>query len=219
MKKPKACIFDAFGTLFNLEFPLTLINEKTGGKGDELLQIWRRKQLEYTWLRSMMDNYAPFSTVTKEALTYAMNRLGIKDQTLYDILLPIYHKATAFPEVKPCLQRLQQQGITTAILSNGTLEMLYAGTKNSEISDYLHAIISVDSIGFYKPMPEVYQFALDRLKVKAEDALFFSSNQWDIIGATHFGMQTVWVNKYGQAKEVLAPKAKFVIKSLDDVFV
>lgn len=216
IKRPKACIFDAFGTLFNLDIPLQEINEKAEGKGKELLQIWRSKQLEYTWLRTLMNNYAPFSTVTREALTFAMNSLSLKDEALYDILMPIYSQATAFEEVLPCLKRLKEQGVTTAILSNGTLEMLEAGAKNSNVYPHLDAIISVDSIGIYKPAPQVYQFALDSLNLKKEEVLFLSSNQWDIAGATQFGLATVWINKHQDTQEVLPPRTTYQISSLVD---
>lgn len=217
MKKPKACIFDAFGTLFNLSIPTDLINQKANGKGAALLDIWRSKQLEYTWLRSLMGSYVPFEKVTEEALTFAMRSVGATDRNLYQILMPVYRKANAFKDVKPALQRLQLEGITTAILSNGTPSMLKAGAENAGITDWLDAIISVDTIQKYKPSPEVYQLALDTLDLEAEEVLFFSSNQWDIAGAGQFGLPTVWVDRYGKKEEVLPPKARYKIKGLGEI--
>ena len=214
MKQPKACLFDAFGTLFKLDVPADLIDKKVNGRGTELLAIWRRKQLEYTWLRSLMNNYIPFEKITEEALTFAMHEIGATDKSLYDILMPIYRKAAAFDDVRPALQELQRLGIRTAILSNGTPSMLGAGAENAGIASLLDAIISVDVIQVYKPSPRVYQLALDSLQLEAKEVLFFSSNQWDVAGAGQFGLPTVWVNRYAKTREILPPKATYRIKGL-----
>ena len=213
-KNIRACVFDAFGTLFNLDIPSEKIDQLTEGKGKELLAIWRRKQLEYTWLRGLMDNHVPFDQVTRHALTFAMESVGTESMELYDILMPIYKKAIAFPEIKPMLEHLQSAEIKTAILSNGSPDMLHAGTKNAGIDHLIDHIFSVESVGVFKPSPKVYQLALDGLSLKKEELLFFSSNQWDVAGATHFGLETVWVNKYNQVPEQLERQAKYVIRDL-----
>ncbi len=213
----RACVFDAFGTLFNLDIPSEKIDQLAHGKGGELLSIWRRKQLEYTWLRGLMDNHVSFDQVTHDALTFAMKSVGTEAMELYDILMPIYEKAITFPEVKPMLIRLKTLGIKTAILSNGTPAMLQAGAKNAGIDHLVDHIFSVEEVGVFKPSPKVYQLALDGLSMKKEELLFFSSNQWDVGGATYFGLQTVWVNKYDQVPEQLQERPHYTVASLEEV--
>jgi len=213
----RACVFDAFGTLFNLDIPSEKIDELAHGKGGELLSIWRRKQLEYTWLRGLMNNHVSFDQVTRHALTFAMKSVGTEEVELYDILMPIYKKAITFPEVKPMLERLKAAGIEVAILSNGTPDMLLAGAKNAGINHLIDHIFSVERVGVFKPSPKVYQLALDGLSMKKEELLFFSSNQWDVAGATFFGLPTVWVNKYDQVPEQLQESPKYIISSLAEV--
>ncbi|MEM8909611.1 MAG: haloacid dehalogenase type II [Bacteroidota bacterium] len=213
----KACIFDAFGTLFNLSFPLDQIDQLTGGQGQTLMDIWRSKQLEYTWLRSLMQHYVPFDQVTREALDFAMAAVHCQDPMLPSLLLPIYEQAQCFPAVPAMLRDLREKGITTAILSNGTPSMLKAGAQNARIDALLGHIFSVESIGIFKPAPQVYQYALDQLALSAEEVLFFSSNQWDVIGASRFGLPSVWVDQHRQTRESLTPHARYVLKDLSEL--
>ena len=214
---PKACVFDAFGTLFSIRLPLKDVNEKAAGKGAELLDIWRRKQLEYTWLRSLMGAYVNFDVITKEALTFAMQSLGIEDDSLYELLMPIYRQPNCFPEVKPALQHLKARGIATAILSNGTLDMLQAGVQKTGLENLIDHLFSVEDVEIYKPDPKVYQIPLNRLRLHKEEILFFSSNAWDAAGAARFGLPTVWVNKTKQTWEQLGNQPTYEASSLADI--
>ena len=213
----KACVFDAFGTLFNLSIPLVEIDSLCQGKGEEVLAIWRSKQLEYTWLRSLMNNYVNFDTITEEALTYALAATNIQAPKLYDLLMPIYRQPNCFDDVKPSLIALKEKGITTAILSNGTRPMLQAGIEKTGLEELMDAVISVDDIGIFKPSPKVYQYAVEQMQLPVESFLFISSNPWDVAGAGQFGLQTVWLNRGGKVAEVLPPKPKYVISSMLDL--
>lgn len=212
-----AYIFDAFGTLFNLEIPTTKVDELTDGKGQQLLDIWRDKQLEYTWLRTLMQQYLPFNEVTKEALQFAMDHTGVEQQKLPDLLLPIYEKSNAYPDVKACLQRLQASDYTTAILSNGTNKMLKNGTENAQIATHLDFILSVDDIQVFKPDPRVYNYALNQLNRFEDEVVFVSSNQWDIAGAAAFGLPTIWLNRQGAIKQPILKENQKTISSLQEL--
>jgi len=213
----KVFLFDAFGTLFNLDIPETEINDLANGHGSTLLSIWRRKQLEYTWLKSMMDDYIPFHEVTKSALQFAMDSVGATDERLFEILMPIYEKPVCFPTVKPLLENLKSRGISTAILSNGTMPMLQAGVNNTGLNQLLDRILSVDTIKVYKPSPKVYQMALTNFKVTKQEVIFISGNQWDIAGASSFGLPTIWVNRKNGVPERLGHNGDAFVKSLAEL--
>jgi len=213
----KACVFDAFGTLFNLQIPFEEVDQLTDGQGKTLMDIWRKKQLEYTWLHSLMQDYQPFSELTKKALAFAMESVKMEESALFDLLLPIYEQANCFPAVPSVLEQLQNSGIHTAILSNGTPKMLEAGAKNAGIDVFLDHIFSVDSVKVFKPDPGVYQLALDQLQLSKSELVFISSNQWDIAGAARFGLITVWLNQYEQVREPFDPGAAFTISHLAEL--
>ncbi len=217
MAPPWLCVFDAYGTLFSVRMPVEELNAITNGQGEALLEIWRRKQLEYTWLRGMMKAYVPFEQVTNEALTYAMRELGLSDPILYELMMPIYLQPQTFPDVLPALERLKSEGIATAILSNGTLHMLQEGARRTGIAPYLDQLLSVDQVQQFKPAAEVYQMALDAFGAEPAAVRFFSSNQWDITGAGHFGLPTVWVNRYDRPAEVLKPAPAYTISDLSEI--
>jgi len=210
----KAYVFDAFGTLFNLTIPTEEIDVLCEGKGSELLAIWRTKQLEYTWLRSLMGNYVNFDTITHEALTYAMRAIEVDNLKLYDLLMPIYRKPNCFEDVLPALRALQERGIRTAILSNGTPTMLQAGIDNTGLTNIIHPVISVDDIGIFKPSPSVYAHAVQQMQLPIDSFYFVSSNSWDIAGAGQYGLQTIWLNRSQQPAEVLPPTPKHIIHSM-----
>lgn len=213
----KAFVFDAFGTLFNLTLPLEEIDVLCKGKGKELLVIWRTKQLEYTWLRSLMDNYVNFDTITHEALTFAMRTIQLEEPKLFDLLMPIYRQPNCFEDVVPTLNALQAKGIQTAILSNGTPTMLQAGVEKTGLTDIIHPIISADTIGVFKPSPKVYAHAVEQMQLPIASFYFVSSNPWDIAGAGQYGLQTIWLNRSQQAAEVLPPTPNYVIQSMEEL--
>ena len=164
-----------------------------------------------------MQRYINFAKVTQDALDYALDSHGINDETLRQDLLNAYHELACYPEVPETLSKLKKLGLGTAILSNGTLEMLEAGVRNSQLEDLLDAVFSVDTIRIFKPDPQVYQLAVDQLGCNPKEILFFSSNAWDVSGAATFGYQAVWVNRFGQAPERLPGTPVLEIKTLDAV--
>ena len=210
-----ACVFDAYGTLFDVAAAAAQCRDALGDKADELSTIWRTRQLEYTWLRSLMQEYVEFWQVTGDGLDYAMAALGIEDDALRQRLMDIYMRLDAYPEVKDVLSALKAGGIKTAVLSNGSPEMLSSAVDNATIADLLDDVFSVDSIGVYKPHPSVYQMAVDGLGVEAGRICFMSSNAWDAAAGANFGYRVVWVNRFGQPQERLPGDPEHEVKTLE----
>lgn len=213
----KVCLFDAFGTLFKVKLPVEELDELTGGKGMALLDIWRQKQLEYTWLRGLMDDYVSFDQVTEEALTYATRELKVEKPQIFDVLMPVYRQPEAFSDVLPGLKALHSAGYKLAILSNGTKAMLEVGMTKTGLSQLISAIFSVEEVQTFKPHPNVYQMSPDFFGLDKSAFLFFSSNRWDIAGAATFGFATAWVNRAALVPEVLGPSPSYVLSSLNDL--
>ena len=210
-----ACVFDAYGTLFDVAAAAAQCRDALGDKADELSVLWRTRQLEYTWLRSLMQEYVEFRQVTGDGLDYAMAALGIEDDALRQRLMDIYMRLDAYPEVKDVLSALKAGGIKTAVLSNGSPEMLSSAVDNAGIADLLDDVFSVDSIGVYKPHPSVYQMAVDGLGVDARRICFMSSNAWDAAAGANFGYRVVWVNRFGQPQERIPGEPEDEIKTLE----
>jgi 2-haloacid dehalogenase len=164
---------------------------------------WRRKQLEYTWLRSLMGVHADFAQVTADALDFALEKHSIADARLQQRLLDVYRELSAYREVSGVLAELRRAGFKTAILSNGTPDMLAAAARAAGIDALFDDIISVESVGIYKPHPSVYQLAVDGLGVAAGRICFLSSNGWDAAGAAQFGFRVVWINRTREPRERL----------------
>ena len=183
----EAGVFDAYGTLFNVAAAASQCRDALGDKADELSAIWRTRQLEYTWLRSLMDEYVEFWQVTGDGLDYALAVLGIDDAALRERLMEIYMRLDAYPEVKDVLTTLKGGGMKTAILSNGSPKMLASAVENAAINDVLDDVFSVDSIAIYKPHPSVYQMAVDGLNVEAGRLCFMAFNAWDAAAAARRG--------------------------------
>ena len=213
----KYCVFDAYGTLFDVHSAVGRHQVELDEKAGAVSQTWRTKQLEYTWLRSLMQRYVNFWQVTQDGLDYALDAHGVENPELREKLLQAYHELACYPEVPDTLKQLRQRGHGTAILSNGTVEMLASGVRNSQLEDLLDAVLSVEEIGVFKPGPRVYQFALERIGVSAPEVLFFSSNAWDMAGAASFGFQAVRVNRFGQPPERLPGSPVLEIPTLDAV--
>ena len=210
-------VFDAYGTLFDVHSAASRYQVRLGDHAQAVSKMWRTKQLEYTWLRSLMQCYVDFWMVTRDALDYALDSKGIDDNSLRQDLLNAYHELACYPEVPDTLSKLKKMGLGTAILSNGSPEMLEVGVSNSNLVKVLDSIISVDTIKIFKPSPKVYQLAIDRLGCNKEEILFFSSNAWDVSGAATFGFQTVWVNRFAQVSERLPGAPVLKINTLDAV--
>lgn len=213
----QACVFDAYGTLFDFSSPMQRRRERIGPEADRFSLLWRQKQLEYSWLRSLMGAHADFWQVTAEALDYAMAACKIDNPALRAELMELYLAITPYPEAVETVERLKAAKKHTAILSNGSVTMLTAAVNHSRLTPHLDAVLSVDEIGIYKPHPRVYQLVLDRLEVQAHQVLFVSSNAWDVAGAAHFGFQVAWCNRAGDLPEKLPGKPAAEIKRLDEI--
>ncbi|MDX2315780.1 MAG: haloacid dehalogenase type II [Gammaproteobacteria bacterium] len=213
----KVCVFDAYGTLFDVHAAVGHHRARLGDKADGVSAMWRTKQLEYTWLRSLMDRYVPFWQVTGEALDYAFDAHGVSDNSLRDDLLNAYLELDCYPEVPDVLTALKDGGMQTAVLSNGSPEMLDAAVKGSKLETLLDAVISVDALGIFKPHPSVYQLAVDQLGVEARQVSFQSSNAWDAAAAATFGFRVAWVNRFGQAAERLPGQPDVQLKTLSEL--
>jgi 2-haloacid dehalogenase len=203
LEQIKACVFDAYGTLFDFNSAAERCRDVLGDRTDELSALWRTKQLQYTWLRGLMGKHKPFWEVTGDALDFAMQTVGVQDQALRERLMDLYYNIDCFPEVPTVLQTLKQAGITTAILSNGSPDMLQGAVQHTRIGDYLDAVWSVEEVGVFKPHPSVYDLPTKHLGVAHREISFQSSNAWDAVAAATFGMRVVWCNRYGQRPEVL----------------
>ena len=200
----KACVFDAYGTLFDVSAAAARAFEGLGTIAGPLAALWRERQLQYSWLRALQGRYVPFWQVTGEALDYALESLGLpQDGALHARLMQHYRSLDAFDEVPRILENLRSRGFQTAILSNGSPDMLESAVAAAGIANYLDAVISVDEIGTFKPDRRVYQLALDRLGVSAEATAFISSNAWDAHAASAFGMNVVWCNRAKLPRERL----------------
>jgi 2-haloacid dehalogenase len=213
----QACVFDAYGTLFDFSSAARGCRDVLGETVDKLTALWRDKQLQYTWLRSLQGRHADFWQVTSDALDFALETLVLDERGLRDRLMNLYLTLDAFPEVPDVLTRLKQAGLRTAILSNGSPKMLAAVVKAAGVETLLDAVLSVEEVGVYKPHPKVYQLAVDRLEVPAAAIAFQSSNAWDAYAASAFGMQVVWCNRYGQRPERLPGAPDRMVKSLAEL--
>lgn len=210
----KACVFDAYGTLFDVNAAAEARADRLGDGWKTLAETWRTKQLTYSWLRGLQGAYVPFSQVTGEALDFAMESHGLSDPDLRQELMDLYFRLTAYPEVPDMLKRLKAAGMRTAILSNGSPDMLSAAVENAGIAPLLDAVLSVDELKTFKPDPRVYQLACDRLGVAPGEISFQSSNAWDAHAASHFGCKVVWINRFGQAPERLPGHPDVTLKTL-----
>lgn len=201
-------LFDAYGTLLDVHSAVGRHAAAIGPDAAALSRLWRQKQLEYTWTRSLMGRHADFAVVTAEALDFALATYGLADAALREALLRAYRTLDAYPEVPAVLEDLRRRGLRTAILSNGSPEMLAAGVAAAGIGALLDAVLSVESVGIYKPDPRVYRLAVDHFDVPAAETLFVSSNAWDAAGAAAYGFRVAWINRIGQPAEYgFAPPA------------
>ncbi len=213
----KACVFDAYGTLFDVNAAARAEQQALGDKWQEIAEIWRMKQLQYTWLRSLQRRHADFWDVTGDALDFALASAKMADPALRERLMNLYLTLSAYPEVKATLQTLKRAGMKCTILSNGTPEMLDAAVENAGIASLLDGIYSIEEVGIYKPDPSVYQLAVDRLDVSPSEISFQSSNGWDAYSAKAFGFNVIWCNRFGQADERLPETPDAQIRTLDEL--
>jgi 2-haloacid dehalogenase len=206
-----ACLFDAYGTLFDVTSAARRLQGEIGPSWARLAEVWRTRQVEYTWLRSLMGRYVDFRTVTAEALDYAFAALGqVPAPGLTNRLMGLYMTLDAYPEVPEVLSALRARGIGTAILSNGSPDMLTAATDSAGLGGLMDDVLSVDAVRVFKPDPAAYGLGCARFGVEADRLAFVSSNGWDVAGAATFGFRTIWVNRAGAPAERLpgAPVAE-----------
>lgn len=210
-----ACVFDAYGTLFDFLSASKRCRDALGEKADALGQLWRTRQLEYSWLRSLMGAHADFWQVTGEALDFTMASLGIYDPALRDRLMDLFLHIEAFPDALRALEALKRAGRPAIILSNGSPAMLDAAIKSAGVSNLLEAALSVESAGIYKPHRSVYELVTRHLRLPPDRICFVSSNGWDAAGAAHFGFRAVWANRSGAPCENLPGTLAAEIRNLD----
>jgi 2-haloacid dehalogenase len=209
-----ALVFDAYGTLYDVHSVLQRCEAFFQGKGAQLSQLWRAKQLEYTWQRSLMGRYAPFSTVTREALAYSCEALGLQlTAERMEALMSEYNMLATYPDVAGAFERFA--GSKLAILSNGSPDMLEPLVEHSALE--LDAVLSVDELRIFKPAPEVYGLAVGRLKIPKERIGFISSNCWDALGAKSYGLQVFWINRTGAPVDRLGLHPDQIVGSLNEV--
>jgi 2-haloacid dehalogenase len=213
----RACVFDAYGTLFDFASAAARAPDVPEAKRSALTALWREKQLQYTWLRSLQGRYADFREVTEDALAFALESLGLDATALSERLMALYLELEPFPEVPGVLAELRRRGFKTAILSNGTPAMLGTLIARAGLGDAFDAVLSVDAVGVFKPHPSVYRLALDALGLPAPAIAFQSSNGWDAYAASDFGMRVVWCNRYGQPRERLPGAPDFEVRTLAEL--
>jgi 2-haloacid dehalogenase len=211
-----ALVFDVYGTLFDVHSISTACESLVPGRGADLSRLWRTKQLEYTWLRSLMGRYADFEMITRDALDYSCGALGLElAQSDAMGLMESYRQLTAFSEVKDALAALR--GRQLAILSNGSPAMLNALVEHAGMSELFDAVISVDELNVFKPHPSVYGLATKYLGVSADEIGFVSSNFWDVSGASSFGFRTFWINRTNSQPDKLGFEPVAVVQRLDEL--
>jgi 2-haloacid dehalogenase len=213
----KVCVFDAYGTLLDYASAAAGCRDVLGVKFTALTTLWRDKQLQYTWLRTLEQRHADFWQVTADALDFALETLDISDRALRDRLLNLYLRLAPFPEVHDVLRTLRASGFKTAILSNGSNAMLASAITHAKLDGLLDAVLSVDAVGVYKPHPDVYRLATERFGVAATEVSFQSANAWDAWGAAAFGLRVVWCNRYAQRAERLPGGPERVVTSLAEL--
>jgi 2-haloacid dehalogenase len=213
----RAYVFDAYGTLLDVHAAICKHRDKVGADAAVFSELWRVKQLEYSWTHTLMGRYVPFWTLTEHALDFCFAKFPNVDRALRPALLDAYKQLGAYADARPLLLALRGKGVKTAILSNGSAGMLQSAVDAAQFADVLDFVLSVDDVKGFKPGRNVYQLAVDRLGVGAADIAFVSSNRWDVAGAANFGFKPIWVNRAGNPDEYSAFAPIKVVKSLSEV--
>ncbi len=214
----KACVFDAYGTLFDVAAAARRCADDLGDKSGPLAEVWRTKQLQYTWLRSLMGEYVEFWKVTGDALDYALAATGMRgNPALRRKLMDLYRDLDAYADAAACLRALKKAGLKTAILSNGSPAMLRAAADSAGLSPLLDHVLSVHPLKIFKPDPRVYGLATKTLKLKPAGICFVSSNGWDAWAGAHFGFRAVWINRAGLPPENMPGRIAAEARALAEV--
>lgn len=215
--KAHAYVFDAYGTLFDVHAAIARHRTEAGPEAERFSEIWRTKQLEYTWTLTLAGSYVDFWTLTERALDYAFARVPSVGRALRPKLLEAYFELGAFPDAAETVRALKARGLRLGILSNGSPPMLAAAADASGLAASLDAVLSVDALRLYKPRPEVYALVTERFGIAPQEVAFVSSNRWDVMGAASFGFQAIWVNRGRMPDEYSDQPPQHMIASLAEL--
>ena len=216
MKNIKAIIFDAYGTLFDVNSAAEKCKDKIGDKWESFANFWRTTQLEYTWIRSLMKRHKNFWQITEDSLDKSMKTYNI-DPFMKNELLNLYKVLSTFEEVPQTLKKLKAKKFKLAILSNGTPSLLNELVKSNKLDDLFDDLFSIEEVGIYKPDSKVYDLPIKKYKIKRNEVAFLSANTWDVSGGGNYGYQSIWVNRNNNVFDNLDYKFKFEIKNLREL--
>tara|TARA_Y100000588_G_C13950766_1_gene794259 strand:+ start:206 stop:868 length:663 start_codon:yes stop_codon:yes gene_type:complete len=216
MKNIKAIIFDAYGTLFDVNSAAEKYKDKIGDKWESFANYWRTTQLEYTWLRSLMSRHKDFWQVTKDSLDKSMEAFKI-DSSMREDLLDLYKILSTFPEVKEVLSKLKEKNYKLAILSNGTPTLLNELVKSNNLEGIFDEIFSIEEVGIYKPSSKVYDIPIQKYKIKKDEVIFLSANTWDVSGGGNYGYKSVWVNRNNNVFDSLDYIPQYEVNNLGEL--
>jgi len=211
-------VFDAYGTIFDVHSAVMRAGQALGPQAQAVSDLWRQKQLEYTWVRTLMGRYESFWALTEESLDYALATLAPAQKDLRAALLESYRHLAAYDDVRPVLERIRAKGAKTAILSNGDGTMLEDAVKAAGLEALFDGLISIEEIGLYKTAPDAYRLVKGALGIEANRTLFISSNRWDVAGARLAGFHPLWINRAGRSDEYRDCPPDAILKNLDEIF-
>ena len=213
MKNIKAIIFDAYGTLFDVNSAAEKCKDKIGVKWETFANFWRTTQLEYTWLRSLMKRHKNFWDITEDSLDKSMKVFNI-NKNMKNELLGLYKILSPYPEVKGVLEDLKKKNFKLSILSNGTLDLLNELVESNKLNNLFDDLFSIEEVKIYKPDPRVYEIPIKKYKIKSDEITFLSANTWDVSGGGNFGYNSIWVNRHNSVFDILDFQPKNEISNL-----
>ena len=213
MRKTKAVVFDAYGTLFDVNSAAEKCKDKIGTKWEPFANFWRTTQLEYTWLRSLMKRHKNFWEITEDSLDKSMKVFNI-NKNMKNELLSLYKILSPYPEVKGVLKDLKNKKLKLAILSNGTPDLLNELVESNKLDNLFDDLFSIEEVKIYKPDPSVYELPIKKYKIKSDEVTFLSANTWDVSGGGHFGYNSIWVNRHSSVFDILDFQPKNEISNL-----
>ena len=213
MMKTKAVVFDAYGTLFDVNSAAKKCKDKIGAKWETFANFWRTTQLEYTWLRSLMKRHKNFWDITEDSLDKSMKVFNI-NKNMKNELLGLYKILSPYPEVKGVLEDLKKKNFKLAILSNGTLDLLNELVESNKLTNLFDDLFSIEEVKIYKPDPRVYEIPIKKYKIKSDEITFLSANTWDVSGGGNFGYNSIWVNRHNSVFDILDFQPKNEISNL-----
>ena len=211
--KTKAVVFDAYGTLFDVNSAAKRCKDKIGTKWETFANFWRTTQLEYTWLRSLMKRHKNFWDITEDSLDKSMKVFNI-NKNMKNELLSLYKILSPYPEVKEVLEDLKKKNFKLAILSNGTLDLLNELVESNKLNNLFDDLFSIEEVKIYKPDPRVYEIPIKKYKIKSDEITFLSANTWDVSGGGNFGYNSIWVNRHNSVFDILDFQPKNEISNL-----